>query len=162
MPNANKQAARNQEIKIASASGENNNQIAARYDLSPARVRQILLQRTEVMADIADSNPVQAALERRAQFETVYEEAMALFDRIPDSNPSAKVGALRLALVALERLATWDQAIGVIPGRLAQVSDQMDARRFFDDILESMRASGASPEMVEKTLEEMVRIRGDL
>jgi hypothetical protein len=87
MASADQQVARNREIRIASANGDDPKQIAARYNLSATRVRQILLEQTEELADIADSDPVRSALERRVQFQWAHEEAVALYERLPDSNP---------------------------------------------------------------------------
>ncbi len=57
----------------------------------------------------------------------ILEKAKALFDAIPNSNPSPKVGALRLYLAALNDLCTWDQMIGfVFP---YQIHQEIDSRR---------------------------------
>lgn len=154
MASADKQATRNREILIAAASGENKNEIAARYDLSPTRVRQILAAGTAVLAGEGDPDPVQVALERRAQYEAVYMEALAMFERIPDSNPSPKVGALRLCLAALDRLSEWDQMIGVIPGTLSRINQEMEVRDIVLGLWRSMEAAGILPEIIDEIAEE--------
>lgn len=114
MASAEKQAARNREILIAKARGDETNEIALRHDLSPTRVRQILAEGSSRLTD-TDHDPVAVAIEHRAEYAMVLEKAKTLFEAIPDSNPSPKVGALRLYLAALNDLCTWDQVIGFLP-----------------------------------------------
>ena len=155
MASADKQAVRNREILIAAADGEDAKQIAARYDLSPTRVRQILAAGTAILAGAGDPDPVQVALERRAQYESIYEEAVAMFERIPDSNPSPKVGALRLGLAALDRLTAWDQIIGVTPKNLFHINQEMDMRRIVVTLTQSIEEADMPPELIEKIAEDL-------
>lgn len=155
MATASKQAARNREILIASASGDTAKQIAARHDLTATRVRQIISAEAPVLADAGAIEPAKAALERRAQYEAIYEDAVAYFERIPDSDASPKVGALRLALNALDRLSTWDQVIGVIPGNLALANDQIEFVRILEVVLETIETAGVKPEVFEMISENI-------
>ncbi len=152
MASADKQAARNREIVLAKARGEDTNQIAAQHGLTPARVRQILAAGTVVLNDAGDIDPVQVALERRSQYEALFEQASSLAERIPDSNPAPKVGALRLSLAALDRLATWDQVIGLIPGQLPFVYQEVDIRKYTEALFSSFEAAGIPIETVNSVI----------
>lgn len=134
---------------IASAGGENAKEIAVRYDLTTTRVRQIISAEAPVLADAGRIDPANAALERRAQYEAIYEDAVAFFERIPDSETSPKVGALRLALAALDRLSTWDQVIGVIPGNLVLASHQIDVTRIMEVVMDTIEAAGVPADVLE-------------
>jgi hypothetical protein len=149
MASADKQAARNRKILIAKARGEDVNAIAAQYDLSPTRVRQILAAGTVVLAD-AHTDPVQVALERRAQYEVLYEEAFGLYERIPDTNPSPKVGALRLAIGVLDRLSAWDQTVGVLPGNLSWIYAEIDMNWVADELISGLEAAGIPMETIRE------------
>ena len=134
---------------IASASGENTKEIAVRYDLSTTRVRQIISAEAPVLADAGRIDAATAALERRAQYEAIYHDAAALFERIPDSEASPKVGALRLALGALDRLSTWDQVIGVIPGKLELAHHQIDFLQIMEMVMDTLEAAGIHPDVLK-------------
>ena len=41
------------------------------------------------------------------------------------------------------------------PGRLAQVTDELDARRLLEALVESLHASGTAPEVIAEALEEV-------
>jgi hypothetical protein len=159
MASADKQAARNRQILIAKVRGEDTKVLAERYEISPSRVRQILAAGTAVLAD-GGPDPVQVALEHRAQYEVIYEKALAMFERIPDSNPAPKVGALRLTLLALDRLSTWDQTIGVLPQSLSTAFQQIDYRRFFNEFFDALdpalEAAGFSQEKVDQIVEASI------
>ncbi len=93
--------------------------------LTPARVRQILSIGVRVLAEDR-VDPIQVALEVRAEFELVLEAAKALATEIPVTNPAAKTGALKLVTQAVERLAQWHQFLGVLPA--ASLDYEIDAR----------------------------------
>lgn len=161
MASAEKQVARNREIVIARARGEDVEVIAARHDLTPARVRQILAAGTAVLADGDGPDPVQVALQRRTEYEGIYENALALFERIPDSNPSPKVGALRLALGALDRLGAWDQSIGVLPREMPWVFVELDARRFIKALLQILEEEGVPDEAIDRIVQQLAPAEKD-
>ena len=85
---------------------------------------------------------------------------MALYERLPDSNPSPKVGALRLCLLTLDRLSAWDQAIGLIPQDLARVNEQLNVVRFVEAVFDSLKANGVSSEIQEKVVEDLATSDG--
>jgi hypothetical protein len=62
---------------------------------------------------------------------------------------------LRLALAALDRLAKWDQTIGVVPTtQLAWVLDELSIRRFLDALRENLEANGIPADTVEEIIED--------
>jgi len=79
------------------------------------------------------------ALQRRAEYEDIFKKALALFEDVPKSNPSPKVGALRLALAALDRLATWDQTIGFLPTPTSLVYLQLETRKVLDALYDGLQ-----------------------
>jgi hypothetical protein len=162
MASAEKQAARNREILIAKARGEDVEAIATRHDLSPTRIRQILAAGTAVLAGADAHDGLQVALQRRAEYEGIYEKALALYEDLPNSNPSPKVGALRLALTALDRLATWDQTIGFVPTPPTLVSYQLEVRKFMHALLQGLEAAGIPDEAVEKVMDEITGTEEEL
>ena len=106
-------------------------EIAKKRHISPARVRQILACGVKVLAEDR-VDPVQVGLELGAELELVLAEAKALAAEIPASNAAAKVGALKLVLVAVERIAQWQSYMGVLePGSpraeidIRQVADML-------------------------------------
>ena len=78
-----------------------------------------------------------------------------MFERIPDSNPSPKVGALRLGLAALDRLTAWDQIIGVTPKNLFHINQEMDMRRIVVTLTQSIEEADMPPELIEKIAEDL-------
>jgi hypothetical protein len=161
MASADQQAARNRKIVIAKARGEDVNTIAARHGLSPARVRQILAAGAAIVAEADGPDPVQIALERRAQYELLYERALALFEQIPDTNPSPKVGALRLALAALDRLSGWEQTVGVMPAGPAWVYKELDARKLGNTLWDAMERADIPEHAIEQVVESLSPVRQD-
>lgn len=155
MASADQQAARNRGIIIAKASGEETAAIAAKHGISTARVRQILAAGTVELIEAKGPDPVHAALERRAQYEEIYEKANALFDEIPDSNPSPKVGALRLGLLALDRLSAWDQSVGIIPTAPSWVSQEAHLRSYATALIDALERVGFPIEKLDEVLEAM-------
>ena len=142
MATADKQAIRNRKIVRARMEGQSAREIAEAHDLTPARVRQILASAVHpLVEDRVD--PIQLGLELRAEFELVLDEAKTLASAIPSTNPAAKTGALKLVLVALERLTDWHRYMGVLPDRLDFV---IDARVLVERMMNVLEQHNAEDE----------------
>jgi hypothetical protein len=148
MATASERADRNNRIFIERVEGRPVKEIAESHDLTPTRVRQILASGVQALGE--DSvDPVQIALELRAEFELVVEEAKALVAEVPATNPAAKVGALKLVLTALERLTEWQRYMGVLP---PAIFPEIDARRVAGAVMDVFEQHGVGLEVQEAML----------
>lgn len=155
MATAAQQAKRNQQIVVARAKGDSIDTIARRHQLTPTRIGQILAHESAVIAGADGPDPVAVALERRAQYQDIFEKALALFESTPDTNPSPKVGALRLALATLDRCTAWDQTIGVLPERLGVIHENFEISQFVKSLLGALEEIGIEEEQMAKVIESV-------
>src|SRR5688572_24931873 len=105
MAAAAEQSRRNAEIVAARAAGEGVASLALRFGLSRSRIKQIV--RSEPRA-VPASGAMEAAIARRDQYEELGGELRELARRLPDTQASAKVGAYRAALDALDRITALE------------------------------------------------------
>ena len=150
MATAQQQAARNRKILLARVKGQPVSEIAAAHDLTPARVRQILAGSVQVLAEDR-VDPVQVAFEVRAELGLVLADAKALAREIPIENAAAKIGALKLVLVALERLAEWQRYLGVLPAPSLAV--ELDAREVAAEMLDLFERRGVDHDVLEEVIQ---------
>jgi len=122
MPTAQEQAQRNEELLAAHAAGESVAQMAVRFGLSKSRIKQILRLGAEVVE--GDARAIRLAEARRKDYREVIDEVRAVAVAVPISQAAAKVGAYRVLLDGLDRLTGLEQALGLLPNDLGQLSDQ--------------------------------------
>jgi DNA-binding CsgD family transcriptional regulator len=153
MASASEQAARDRAILAARVAGQAPAEIARRHNLTPTRVRQIVAANLATLADERRVDPVQVAFQRRAEYEELLEKAWELADAIPIENPSPKVGALRLTLLALDRVCAWDQIIGVLPGAPHQIPTATDDRDKAEEVVRVLTEEGVSDTAQERLVQ---------
>lgn len=124
MAKAAEQVARDAEIRAAHAAGENVAALAARFGLSPSRVKQIVAAEPPVTPPVGGA--IKLAEERRADYRDLIAEARAFTTMIPDTQPAAKVGGYRLLLDGLDRLTSLEQKLGYLPTDLAELGHKRE------------------------------------
>ncbi len=123
MARAADQAQRNQDIIAARAAGETVSSLAARFGLSPSRIKQVLHDApAPAAAGLAPA--MELALQRRDDYATAVRELGALARRLPDSQPAPKVGAYRALLEGLDRLTALERALGFLPDDLGHLRSE--------------------------------------
>src|SRR5215204_5200831 len=122
MTDAAGQIERNREIAAARAAGDSIPSLALRFRLSQSRVKQIL--RSQPRHAAARSEALELAVERRAQYAAAVDELGGLARRLPDAQASAKVGAYRALLEALDRLTTLERALGFLPEDIGRLGSE--------------------------------------
>ena len=153
MATSNQQAKRNRAILVAKAKGRTTAEIARQTGLTTARVRQIVAAGTVDLVDAFETDPVQLAFERRAQFEEIYEHARALMLAIPDDNPSPKVGSIRATQAALDALVIWDQFIGLLPLSAGALWSEIDVRHFVELLFQATDEFKVDEEFMKRVSE---------
>lgn len=121
---AEEQTRRNREIILGRAAGSSVRQLAEDHGMSQSRVKEVLAKSREADVDkVPATATMRAADARRGEYVAVTAEVRRLAFALPETQASAKVGALRLCLDALDRLTVLDQALGHLPRELDQVGD---------------------------------------
>jgi len=121
---AEEQTRRNREIVTARAAGRTVRQLAEDHGMGQSRVKEILANSSEGGIDKLPVTAVMRAADaRREEYADATAEARRLARALPDTQASAKVGAIRLWLDALDRLTRLDQALGHLPRDFDQVGD---------------------------------------
>lgn len=124
MPSAEEQTRRNTEIALGRATGRTIRDLAEEHGMSQSRVKEVLAKESEAgVYTVPTTAVIQAADARRDEYAAATAEARRLALALPDTQASAKVGAIRLWLDALDRLTCLDQALGHLPRDLHQVGD---------------------------------------
>jgi tetratricopeptide (TPR) repeat protein len=127
MASAENQSRRNHEIVAARAAGRTLAELAKDHGLGLSRVKEILAEARQAgVLAVPATAAMRAAEARRGEYTEAVAEIRRLALALSDTQASAKVGALRLLVDALDRLTRLEQALGHLPRGLEQVSDDRD------------------------------------
>jgi hypothetical protein len=100
-----------------------------------------------------------AALARRDHYEALYEEISQLAAEVPNSNPAARIGVLRLKRTVLNDLTAWEQTIGQLPVSRQEISVELDARIIGKQIVDIFKKHNI-PFAAEQEVLDLVEGRG--
>lgn len=154
MASADEQAARNEQIAADKAAGMTIAAIALKHGVSVSNVKRILKERRERQP--ARPGARELAEQRRDDYAEVLADVRKLARWVPYEQASAKVGAFKVVLDALDRLTAIEQQLGYLPGELRQIGDE---RRFVDAFEAVAREFDIGPEAVAAL---QARLEGEL
>ena len=154
---AEKQASRNQAIRDARVTGESVRSIAARFDLSETRVREILRSAAEPLEGNKAAH--QRALAHLDEFDEYKENVRQLAEEIPVTQASAKTGAVKAWGDAIERAVKLEQQLGLLPDELGKLRLESDAEATAKRVLQILKQHNVPGEVRDQLLAAM---RGEI
>lgn len=144
MATAHEQVQRDAQIAADKAAGLTVPQIATKHGVSASTVKGAI-RRSREQRPVRPA-AMEVAEQRLAEYDEVVEELRDLAHAIDIAQASAKVGAYKVLLDALDRRTRLEQDLGYLPSDLRTLGDE---RRLADALAEVVELHKMPPEAVE-------------